>query len=67
MGCLISCFQDNSEKLYPENDTEKTYKRKDYTEICREIKIQDDDYNGEVYPYVDFFDTVYRRRFYTHD
>ena len=70
MGCLFSCFQDKqiyedvelSRSLIDNNtQTDEYYSDEYYSDEY----YSDDNYEFDYYP--DFFETVYRRRFYTGD
>jgi len=60
MGCLFSCFQDK--QIYEDVELSRSLidNNTQTDEYC-----SDDNYEFDYYP--DFFETVYRRRFYAGD
>lgn len=65
MGCLFSCFQDK--QMYENLELSKSL-IDNHTQTDEYYSVEyssDDDFEFDYYP--DFFETVYRRRFYTGD
>ena len=60
MGCLFSCFQDK--QIYEDFEL---FKCLIDNNTHTDEYYSDDDYEFDYYP--DFFETVYRRKFYTGD
>lgn len=60
MGCLFSCFQDK--QIYENLELSKSL-IDNHTQTVE--YSSDDNFEFDYYP--DFFETVYRRRFYTGD